>query len=350
MRRIIWGVVVLFFPFLLAGQEQARPEELSDTIDIGVDLFDQRHPMDITLTFNLKEFQRKKYRDEYLPVEFTYQINDTVRLVKSMRIKPRGDFRRDFCQLAPFWLNIRQAEVKNQHLQETTKIKIVTHCGNSSEYLENVLKEYLVYRIYNLLTEVSFRVRLINMTYVDTGRKERITRGWAFMIEPEEMLAGRNHALVIKKDDLGMRLMDPEAFDLMALFMYMIGNSDYSVAGRHNVKILGLEGFGSRGYTPVPYDFDYCGLVDASYATPGENLGIKSVKDRYFLGLCREDDDYLEAMEKINDHREEILQLVGGFEYLGERERSEIIHYLESYFTMTSQPGYLIGLLKSTCR
>jgi len=297
----------------------------------------------------LKEYQRNKYKDEYLPVEFTYRINDTLQVIKSMRIKPRGDFRRDNCQLAPFWLNIRKAGVENQHMQEIKKIKIVTHCGNSREYQNNVLKEYLVYKIYNLLSPVSFRVRLINMTYVDTGRKDRITRGWAFMIEPEEMLAERNRALVIKKDDLGMRLMEPEALDQMAVFMYMIGNPDYSVAGRHNVKILGLEGFGSKGYTPVPYDLDYCGLVNASYAVPGERLGITSVSERYFLGLCRDEADYLKAIGEIDSHQEEILRLIRSFESLELKVREEMIQYLEGYFTMSSH-GILISSFKRTCR
>jgi len=281
---------------------------------------------------------------------FTYQINDTLRLEKNMRIKARGNFRKNYCQFAPYWLNIRKADVKNVHLQDTKKFKIVTQCNDTKAYANYLLREYLAYRIYNILSDVSFRVRLIEMTYVDTGRKDKVTKNWAFMIEPEEMLAERLHALVIKRDDLSMRFMEPRAFDLMAMFMFMIGNSDYSIGGRHNVKILGMEGFGTKGYTPVPYDFDYAGLVNASYAIPGENLGITSVREHYFLGPCREDGEYAQAIAEIKDHRDEILSLVQSFEYLDEKNKEDVIGYLEEYFNMAETPYFIDRSLRSTCR
>jgi hypothetical protein len=314
-----------------------------------VDLFEESDPMKITLTFNLKQYQRTKHKAEYMPAVFTYQINDTLELEKNMRIKARGNFRRGYCQYAPFWLNIRKADVSNRYLQDTKKIKIVTRCGNSDTYNDLVLKEYLAYRIYNILSPVSFRVRLIDMTYVDTGRKGKATKGWAFMIEPEEMLAERFQAMVIKKDDLSMRFMEPEGFDLMAMFMFMIGNPDYSVTGRHNVKILGMEGFGSRGYTPVPYDFDYCGLVNAYYAIPGEDLGIRTIRERLFRGLCREEEAYQKAILHIREHREEILELIQSFDYLQSSQREDMIGYLESYFAMSEDPNFSKRYLNYTC-
>jgi hypothetical protein len=144
--------------------------------------------------------------------------------------------------------------------------------------------------------------------------------------------------------------MEPEGFDLMAMFMFMIGNPDYSVAGRHNVKILGMEGFGSRGYTPVPYDFDYCGLVNASYAIPAEELGITTIRERLFRGLCREEEAYQKAILHINEQREEILELIQSFEYLKASERDDMIGYLESYFSMSEDPNFSRRYLNNTCR
>jgi hypothetical protein len=343
-------LILCLLPLRVWGQEPGVSEGIADTLYTSVDLFEEETPMAITLTFNLKEYQRTRYKPEYLPVVFTYRINDTLQLEKNMRIKARGNFRRDFCQFAPFWLNINKADVSNSYLQDTKKIKIVTHCGSSDSYNDLVLKEYLVYRMYNMLSPVSFRVRLIDLTYVDTGRKGRTTKGWAFMIEPEEMLAERFQALVIKKDNLSMKFMEPEQFDLMAMFMFMIGNPDYSVVGRHNVKILGLEGFGSRGYTPVPYDFDYCGLVNASYAIPDQDLGIKTIRDRLFLGLCREEEAFQKAILQINEHRQEMLELIQSFSYLKARERKDMIGYLESYFQLSEDPNFSRRYLKNNCR
>jgi hypothetical protein len=147
-----------------------------------------------------------------------------------------------------------------------------------------------------------------------------------------------------------MRHMRPEQFDVAALFQYMIGNPDFSIAGRHNMKILGMPEFGSKGYTPVPYDFDYTGIVNAYYAIPGENLGITSVRQRYFLGICREDSEFQAAIDHVQNLKEEILDLVRNFSYLSDREKKDMISYLEAYFDSAAKPGFIRSSLKSTCR
>jgi hypothetical protein len=342
--------ILFLFSVPLSAQEEEPQLRLVDTIDTSVDLFEETVPMHITLTLDLKKYQREKFEGEYMPVHFLYEINDTLQIEKTMRLKARGQFRRSHCNLAPFWLNIRKADVKNQHLQDINRVKIVTHCNGSKAYGDYVLKEYLCYKIYNIISPISFRVRLVRMTYVDTGRKSKVSEGWAFMIEPERVLAKRFGALVVKKDSLVTGLMRPEEMDLVALFQYMIGNADYSVAGRHNLKILGMPGFGTQGYTPVPYDFDYTGLVNAHYAVPGENLRINSVRERYYLGPCREDEAFIAAIEHINQYREEILQLVDDFEKLDSKYKKELIAYLEDYFALAGSFNELTSSLKRTCR
>ncbi len=349
LRPLILSLL-LFVPASLLSQLEQQHVRHVDTIDTSADIFEEVDPMKITLTLDLKKYQKEKYKGEYMPVRFLYEFNDTLFLEKEMRMKARGAFRRSHCSLAPFWLNIRKADVANVHLQDVNRFKVVTHCQGSKTYDEYVLKEYLAYKIYNIISPVSFRVRLIRMKYVDTGRKDKVTEGWAFMIEPEEMLAERVGGQVIKKDELSITYMKPGEMDLAAMFMYMIGNSDFSISGRHNMKILGMPGFGSEGYTPVPYDFDYSGLVDASYAIPSENLGIASVRERYYLGPCREDDAYLAAIEHINQHRDEILQIVNDFEYLDEKHKKNAIFYLEQYFAKAGTDHMLKFSLDKTCR
>ncbi len=349
-KNIYVLAILIFWPFFLVAQDTPGEQELIDTINTSVDLFNEIDPMDITLTFDLKKYQRSKFEGEYLPVHFHYQINDTLGLEKSIRIKARGEFRRRHCSFAPFWLNIRKADVANQHLQDVKRMKIVTHCRGSDDYADYLLKEYLTYKIYNILSPISFRVRLLRMKYVDTGRKGRVTESWAFMIEPEDMVAERHDALVVKKDELSMRFMEPESMDLVALFMFMIGNADYSIAGRHNVKILGLPGFASKGYTPVPYDFDYTGLVNADYALPGDNLGITSVTERYFLGLCRDESEYQRVIHHMEIHWDEILDMINSFPYMDEKQKNEMISYLEGFYSLASDPGLIRKALKRTCR
>lgn len=356
--RTGWYLWMLLIIPVAYGQESGEAYDtegseegvVQDTLITGADLFDGTDPLHITLALDMKEYLKSKYREEYIPVELTYQVNDSLILNRSVRIRARGNFRREHCYLAPFWLNIQNPEDEDTEQQEVSKVKIVTHCRNNSQYNNYVLREYLAYRVFNLLSPVSFRVRLIRMTYVDTGRKGKKTEHWAFMIEPEEMMAERLNGLVIKRDDLGMRLMEPMAMTRVDLYMYMIGNPDYSVTGRHNIKILGLKDFGVNGYTPVPYDFDYSGLVNTYYAVPAEKLGISSVRERIFLGLCREEAQFQAAVDSIGSCRAEILELINTFEYLEEKEKSEMIGYLESYFEEASSPRFISRTLISTCR
>ncbi|TFH28176.1 MAG: hypothetical protein E4H10_01365 [Bacteroidia bacterium] len=347
---LLGWVCFLTWPASLQAQDAPGPDHVVDTIDTSADIFEDPLPMEITLTLDLKLFQKEKYKGEYLPVMFHYRFNDTLTLEKSMRMKARGNFRRQYCSLPPFWLNIKKAGVQNQNLQDIDRIKVVTHCSGGKGSADNVLKEYLCYKVYNIISPVSFRVRLVKMHYIDTGRKNKMTESWAFMIEPEELLARRHDALVVKKDDIPMAYTVPEEMDLVALFMYMVGNSDFSITGRHNAKLLGFPGFGSKGYTPVPYDFDYSGLVNASYAVPGENLGIQSVRERYFLGLCREDQAYQLAIDHLAGHREEILGMIQEFPHLNSQVKDEMIAYLESYFIEAERSGFIQSSLKSTCR
>ncbi len=168
--------------------------------------------------------RRRKFKGEYLPVQLTYHVNDTMDINKKVRVKARGEFRREHCILPPFWLNLKKAKVGNKYLEGTNKIKIVTHCKESKHYEQYLIKEYLAYKIYNEISPYSFRVRLIRMKYIDTGRKNKETNSWAFMIEPEDMMAERLGVLSVKSDEMSMRFTDTLMMDVLALFQYMIGN------------------------------------------------------------------------------------------------------------------------------
>jgi hypothetical protein len=341
-------------PHFLRGQDQdfdVPPDhQLGDTLLVNADLFAEGDPIQLTLTFDLKSYKRNKYADEYIPVHLKLVVPEGAEVEKEVRIKPRGEFRRKHCSLAPFWLNIRKSDVANVHLQDVKRMKMVTQCFDGKSYENYVMREYLAYKIYNLITPASFRVRLIQIRYVDTGRKMKETPGWAFLIEPESMMAQRNQATVVKNDKLGMVHMRQDEMLRVAVFMYLIGNGDYSVSGRHNLKLMGVGKFGTEGFTPVPYDFDYAGIVNAHYAVPGESLGIESVKERYYLGPCASEESYQKAIRIYTEKRDEILGLVRDFPYLGEKDRKEVVRYLESFFEKSSQAAFICQHLEPTCR
>lgn len=323
---------------------------VEDTIAIGDDLFGEGDPVSITLIYDIKNFIRNKYKDEYFKARLIYHFNDTIDIEKDIRLKTRGKNRLETCPFPPIWINIRKANVENRYLKGTTKIKMVTHCANSRDNVNIILKEFLAYKIYNLISPYSFRVRLVKVKYVDTGRKNKEYNSWGFFIEPEKMLAERMDAFPLKIDHIGFNLTEPGETDIMAVFQFLIGNADYSIAGRHNVKLLKLNDPDAFYPTPVPYDFDYSGFVNAYYAVPGDKLGITSVTERYFLGPCRTEETFRQVIDYFLGKREEIYQLLESFEYLNEREKKASLFYMDEFFNNAGNPGYIKNNILSTCR
>ena len=293
----------LLFPFLLAlsvpvkAQHSETEGSLIDPLFDYPDLFSENVPLNITLVFDQKDYQRSKRTESHIPVHLIYKLCDSLVIERSMTIRARGEFRKNNCYLAPYWLIDQQTGENDSTLQDVNRVKVVTRCRESKAFTDYLLKEYLAYKIYNILSPVSFRVRLIRMKYVDTARKNKATDSWAFMIEPEEMLAARLSARIIKNDQLGMVHMDPATMDLVAMFQFMMGNPDYSIKGRHNIKILGLPGYGTQGYSPVPYDFDYTGIVNASLVYRLKNWGSGPLQSA-FLGPCRNEEQVEQPLRK----------------------------------------------------
>ncbi|HER10214.1 MAG TPA: hypothetical protein ENO20_15015 [Bacteroides sp.] len=321
-----------------------------DTLAVYEGLFTETEPLHLTLKFDLKNFQRTRRQEKYQPAQMTCHMCDSFSVTHPVRVKARGNFRRDNCTLPPFWLNIRHSGIEAPALEGLKRMKMVVRCRHSPEYEAYVLREYLVYRIYQIVSPYSFRVRLVRLRLVDTGRKDRVTEDWAFLIEPEALLARRLGGQVVKSDRLAMATVNREVMDLLAMFNYMIGNCDYSVTGRQNLKIIALDGPGPSGFIPVPYDFDYTGLVNTHYAVPGEALGIKTVRERYYLGLCGSRERHLSVIRELESYREKISRLILDFEYLDDMEKMDMVAFIQSYFNAAQKEKFIDREIMSTCR
>jgi hypothetical protein len=350
MRRFfILTTLALISSTPLFGQNDEVPS-FEDTLEVYQDLFGLREPLTLTLKFNIKEFQKTKRQEKYHKAELTCDVREDFDVTHEVRVRARGNNRMDVCYMPPFWLNIRYAGIEAEDLTGVIKMKVVTRCRGSSIYEDYVLREFLVYQIYNLLSPYSFNTRLVRLKYIDTGRKDKISEDWGFIIEPEAMMAERNSAMPIKSDKLALATVNKEWMDKVAYFHYMVGQADYSVTGRHNLKILTLKDYGPTGFIVVPYDFDYTGLVDATYAVPGENLGIASVKDRYYLGKCRSEDIHQRTIDWLASYRDEIMELIMSFDYLEESDREEMVEYIESYYKGSESKSFISKRITPTCR
>lgn len=352
MEKRFSSIICFLFVWLVLpvyGQEDTDPYALEDSISFVNTLFNSDEPAEISLKFNFKDYRKNRYQDKYIPAELIYDLGDsTDSAPQTVKIKARGTNRKEVCSFPPIRLNIKNTDLQDYLLPDTKKLKLVTHCKSYSTRADYLLREYLVYRIYNILTPYSFRVRLVKIRYIDTGKKKKTIETWAFLIEPEEMMARRLNMFSLKYDHLSIHHTDPEWTGFMSIFQYMIGNDDFSVQGRHNIKLLKSKDPLEFFPIPVPYDFDLSGMVNADYATPRESLGLKTVRDRYFLGPCQPFGEYLKVIRIYQAKKNEINDYIDQFEYLPQNERSNVKRYLDEFYADSYSITAIRSIL-STC-
>ncbi|MBA7545142.1 hypothetical protein ES705_37505 [subsurface metagenome] len=281
----------------------------------------------------------------------TYHFNDSVDLEKTIRLKARGEFRRDHCTFPPIKINLKKTEIQSGGIKGVTSLKLVTHCRYSKLYEQYVLKECLAYKLYNLLTGYSFQVRLMQIRYIDTGsRKPKEYLRYGFIIENVAMLAERSNAIELKISTLNQRYIDRASMNGVALFQFMIGNTDWSVPNLHNLKLLKINDFLREAPILVPYDFDYSGFVNAFYAIPNERLGIDNARERLFQGICRSYEEYKASIKEFLDKKDSIYLTIREFEYLKDQTKKEILAYIDDFYMIIESDFLIRRKIIATCK
>jgi len=136
----------------------------------------------------------------------------------------------------------------------------------------------------------------------------------------------------------------------VAVFNYMIGNTDWSVPLQHNVKIVkSLEVPSDKGI-PIAYDFDYSGLVNTVYSAPHEELPIKNVTERYYLGLCFNEEEIKPVVDEFLGMQEQILGTINDFEYLSKGDKKQVEAYVTSFFRTYKNQNILMSDLNRSCK
>jgi hypothetical protein len=312
-------------------------------------LFTTDDLLSISLRFDLREYVRKRPKDEYMEALLTYYISDTDSINKEIRLRSRGEFRHGRCPFPPIMINVKDSEFGTADSFNLKKIKLVTHCSLGIQ--DNVLKEYLIYKLYNALTDLSFKVRLLNVHYIDSKKRRKTINSYAFLIEPVDLLEIRTNSIEIEDESLTQLNVLPEIMDRVCIFNFMIGNTDWAVNRLHNCKAFVSNEFsGSSLLSIVPYDFDYSGLVGASYSVPAKGLPIKTVQDRYYLGICRSDEEYRNALQEFSDHKDDFYQIINEFPYLNEKSKKQMIRYLDEFYSGFDKNYSVINPILRTCK
>jgi hypothetical protein len=302
-------------------------------------LFGPDEPLEFTLAADFKQVFRSRDTLNVKTHKATITVKDSSGnpVTIPVEIAPRGHFRlrNDVCNFPPIRLIFPKSGLKGTPFAGQDALKLGTHCQQrDKEYHEYPVREHATYEVLNMFTDASFRSRLATVTYVPVGEeKDQITR-IGLLIEDEGDMSKRNAARIQTVRGGTFADMDPAQTALISVFAYFVGNTDFSVWSLHNVRLLATA---DGRYVPVPYDFDWSGVVFARYAKPAPQLGIKTVQDRLFRGPCLTPADLAPVFAKFTAQRAAIKELYARLPLENDYRKRVNDYYDEFYETIGDQ-------------
>lgn len=310
-----------------------RPEEIEGAKRRTERLFGPEEPLEFRLVADYKAAFRSRDTLNVKTTKATLTVKDSsgAPVTLAMEISPRGHFRlrNDVCNFPPIRLKFPKQGLKGTPFAGQEALKLGTHCQkNDKEFAEYPVREYAAYRVLNMLTDASFRARLARVTYVPVGDEKDSVTKLALLIEDESDMAKRNGGRVQTIRGGTFADMDPSQIALVGVFEYFLGNTDWSVVSLHNIRLV-LTGDGR--YVPVPYDFDWSGVVFARYAKPDPRLGIRTVQDRLYRGPCMAPDQLASVIAKFSEKKTAIRDLYAKLP-LDDGYRKRALDYYDDFF------------------
>jgi len=293
-------------------------------------LFEGDAPLQVLVETDLRRLQRPVSLPEPQPATVSIRSPDGLFLHEEVSIRARGEFRRENCSLPNILIDFGRHRSANPSLH--ARIKVVSPCQYGPRYENLLLREFLAYRIYSLFPERSFRVRMVTLRLSDPGGRRKNMEMPSFIIEDIDDMTRRNGCHESDTILFHTDQTDRQQMTLIALFQYMIGNTDWAVARGHNVRLIRRDGDTLSRPIAVPYDFDYCGLVNAPYAIPDERLGIPDVRTRLYMGPPRNAPEIARTRDLFLSRRDDIRHLVLTLPGLDPADRKEAWRYLEGFF------------------
>jgi hypothetical protein len=267
----------------------------------------------------------------------SYKGLDGNPLTVPLKARTRGIWRLRACEFPPLRLNFSGETSKGSIFNKLDKPKLVSYCKDNDLYEQYILQEFQLYRIYQLLTPVSHRARLLRVSYADSATGLVRARRYGFVIEEPKAIAARLGGKVLEQTGAGASDLDPDQNALLGVFQYMIGNTDFSIAGLHNVELLLKE---DGVVMPIAYDFDFAGAVNARYATPPEILHIASVRYRLFRGYCTDPASFARAFAVFVEKRPQIYALYNDEigKLINPGTTKETLRYFDEFYETINDP------------
>lgn len=330
----------LFFSICFWAGNLQKSDNLfvpNQTDSLENNFFESDKVLNITLEGNVHQLLNDRSGTaKYFPFILTCKDEKESEVSIPINVKTRGHFRREKtnCLYPPLLLSIPPTD-SSSVFPTNAKLKLGMPCKGE----DFVVHEWLVYKLYNLVTPQSFRARLVKVSLKDPKNKKMISPFFGIVLEEENQMAARNNLIVIKKK-LTPQEIDLQSFLRMAVFEYFIGNTDWSVEYLQNIKLLARD----SGSIPVsvPYDFDLSGFVNAPYAKPAEELEMSSVRERRYRGYCIKDMKLFDStIAFYNSIKSAFYKTITDCPFVDSKYKRETIKYFDEFYATLNDPAAL---------
>lgn len=343
MKNRIWALSLSLFLLIPAAALAQAAATAQATAGTTTKLFQTEAPLPIRISYSDKNIKKETNDSTYIDQVIDYQDANGDWASLNLQIRARGNWRQENCFLTPVKFKIPKESRENTLFEGNKELKMVLPCKDNDQGQDWVLKEYLAYKLYEVISPYHFKTRRLAIDFTDTrGNKEKQYQLEGFVIEDISNVADRCSAKRMKRN-VHPQQQDDICCTQNDFFQYMIGNTDYSVAYQHNEKLIFVEG--TNATVPVPYDFDMSGLVDASYAVVSqigdEVLPNTDVTQRVWRGFVRNPGVYEQVRQQYLSKEAEMMSVVDGLKssFRSEKEFEKARNYIKDFFNTLKDPG-----------
>lgn len=310
-------------------------------------LFVDEAPLEIAFSVPLNQLKNEDEDSVYFSSVLRYkegEIWDSIRV----GIRARGNFRRKNCGLPPLRIKISKENRKGL-FTGVKSLKLVLPCQDTRISSDLLMKEYVCYQLYEQTSPYVLNTRLVKIVLTDVGGKRpEVMKLNGFLIEDDDDAARRFQAKVVNADKVNPFMLQDTCALRFDLFQFMIGNTDYSTAYFHNIKVMRTK---SGQLLPVAYDFDMSGFVSAPYAMADASLGIENVRERIYRGFCRNDAVAEFVRREYLQRESTIYGVIDNHKNLfSSKDHLLMKRYMEEFFVVLRSDALYLQRVNKACR
>jgi hypothetical protein len=295
------------------------------------ELFKSEKILEFTIRTNLPALIDHSGKEETYQPAFIILGRENVYDTLPLRIRVRGNFRKDTnnCDFPPLRLNFKKEDVRNTVFGPQDEFRVVTHCQtDDASFIRYVYREYYVYRLYQAISPFNLNVRLARINYEDnSGKMKPFTRD-AFILEDEDEFATRLNMEQVT-DKLAFEQINEENGLMLSMFQFMIGNTDWIVPFAKNLVFLRK----GDAISAVPYDFDYCGIVNADYKNEAGYTKL-TYPERIFKGKCYTEDQLKTSFKYFRKSRKKFMKVLYSAGMLDHESFIYMYNYITQFYSI----------------